>query len=210
MAPKTLCPIRDIKGWHNYSKCPYTKSLFTKAGVSDVLHTSGRKERFFNALQKNVGPEGHLTKDAMKRTLGEMQHELDSNQFYKLCAAVLPEEKQRFLAGGNVSPAVSATKAESKVETGIGKNTQPDMKGLVPPGMKTNFQSVSKDGMPFSGQSPEAGTKTGIAAKQPPGLAANAYIAGLNRGRGNIPGETGGENKTSFFDAMRATIKNKQ
>lgn len=93
---KTLCPIRDIKGWQKYNNCPYTKSLFRKKGVSDALYTSGRKEKFFKTLQKNVGRSGYLTKDAMKKTLGEFKSELSSNDFYKLCTSIFPDEKQRF------------------------------------------------------------------------------------------------------------------
>lgn len=107
MAKNTLCPIKDIKGWRSYNRCPYTKSLFARPGISDVLYTSGQKEKFFGALQKNVGREGYLTKEAMKKTLGELKHELDPKSFYKLCAAVLPEEKQRFALEKN-APSVLA------------------------------------------------------------------------------------------------------
>jgi len=213
MAIKTLCPIRDIKGWHSYNKCPYTKSLFLKAGVSDVLHTSGRKERFFNALQKNVGSGGHLTKEVMKKALGEFQHELDSNQFYKLCAAVLPDEKQRFSVGGS-SVSGNRSGPSSILGGGVGskegamssKSVQPNVARFTPAGLKGSAPDNSKNN-----SSPEA--KAEISTKQPLGLAANVLAANLNREgnfSGNKSGRSGTEKEGDFFGAIKATMKNKR
>ncbi|OGI25144.1 MAG: hypothetical protein A3J76_02970 [Candidatus Moranbacteria bacterium RBG_13_45_13] len=116
---KTLCPIRDIKGWRKYYHCPYAKSLYIKPGVSDALRTSGRKERFFRTLQENVGREGYLTKEKMKKTLGEFKSELSSNDFYKLCTSIFPDEKQRF----TMSSAGKEISANSRAEAGSAQKT---------------------------------------------------------------------------------------
>lgn len=176
MAIKTLCPIRDIKGWHNYNECPYTKSLFSRAGVSDVLYTSGRKERFFVALQKNVGRDGHLTKEVMKKTLGEFQHELDHESFYKLSAAILPTEKQRF----------SSDRSDSDVLS------KPDAKCPV------SGEKISSG--PLAGSTPATSQR------------AAGTICPARAGRfgptANDERKKDSE-KSSFFHAMRTTIRNK-
>lgn len=176
MSIKTLCPIRDIKGWRNYNKCPYTKSLFLRAGVSDILHTSGRKEKFFAALQKNAGREGYLTKDAMKKTLGELKHELDSKSFYKLCAAVLPDEKQRF----------SSDRSNSAVSAKINEKC------------------------PISGEKISGGLSAGFApatGQRTAGTICPARTVQFGSTKNNDQKKDSEE--SSFFRAMRATLKNK-
>ncbi len=174
MAKNTLCPIRDIKGWRNYNKCPYTKSLFSKAGVSDILHTSGRKERFFNALQKNVGRDGYLTKDAMKKTLGEFKYELDSNQFYKLSTAVLPNEAQRFVLKKN-NTSISTKVDNQRPASGEKISNNPSVKSFS----ATNEKRA--------------------------GIICPARVARF--APKNEDGRDGNSEKSSFFHAMRTTIR---
>jgi hypothetical protein len=189
MAVKTLCPIKDIKGWHHYDKCPYTKSLFSKAGVSDVLSTSGRKERFFKALQKNVGRDGHLTKDVMKRTLGDFMHEIDSTQFYKLSSSIFPNESQRFSMGGNTS-----------VSGKIGTN--PVSGNAL--GDKPSSSNISKNEVPLKTDSASSQIiQNNPATFSPVRMRASVYRS--------APSESGSsqEKGHDFFRSMKSTMKNR-
>ncbi len=124
MSAKTLCPIRDIKGINKYQYSSYARDIFSRPSVSDVLHNTTRKQKFFEILQKNTGKEGHLTKEKMMKTLGEFRHELDPDQFYRLSRAILPEEKQRFsLTSQNIQ--ISKSKEDlSDDQRGAGKQEQ--------------------------------------------------------------------------------------
>lgn len=219
MAKKTLCDIKDIKGWKNYNKCPYTKSLYSKAGVSDVLHNSVRKEKFFKTLQKNVGRDGYLTNDAMKKTLGEFKNELDQNQFYKLAAAVLPNEKQRYSLGrsgvseNKSGPSnISGGGVGSKKETVSGKTVQPNIAKFIPAGLKAGILGSQNSSSFPSKVSPEVETESESLAKQPLGLAASIGVMKMRdimSGRGK-EAELGSARKgMSFSDALSATMKNK-
>lgn len=171
-------------GWNKYQNSSVMKKILSNKKISEQLDLSSERTEFYDAMKKKA--EGGVTNDEMREIFGDLVRgkgrTISRKEAYEIAKEFFPDEKRyKFTNGaGNLST-----------------DNAPSRPG----------QSNQNVQIPPSGKIPE------IKTSQPAGLAASVSTMkarGVDSDvrRGN--GFKGAKKGISYFDALKATSKNKE